>query len=359
MRWLLIALACCSLPSALAPCEAWAADFMFAATVDGRRIEGRPLDWTAGLMTLMGRDGQLYEFDPRTATEARKTSPTFHAMSKQELMAELRRDFDERYDFTTTRHYVVVHPRGERSAWADRFEQIYSAFRGYIRVRGFRVQDPQFPLVAVVFRNKQQYDDHARKSGMKILPNSLGCYSHSSNRILLFDVTGGDPRRDWTTNAATIIHEATHQAAFNLGVHSRTSPPPYWIPEGVATLFEARGVWRPSGADDRKSRINAGYLSDFRRRVQDGKPPFTLAQFVASDTPFRRDATAAYAQAWALSFYLSETQPRQFCRHLEATADRPVYSSFSANERLRYFRDAFGDDLKVLEANFVQWVTQL
>ncbi len=343
----------------LVPTPVRCAEFMFSALVDGRQIEGRPLDWTDSMMTLMGRDGYLHQFDPREAREAKKTAPRFQPYSEIEMRHRLREEFDSRFDFTSTPHYVVVHPQGQRTAWADRFEQIYAAFTNYVRVRGFPVQKQPFPLVAVVFRNQAEYNQHVKQSGAKLLPNSLGSYSHETNRVCLFDVTGGESGRDWSQNAATIIHEATHQAAFNLGVHSRTSPPPYWIPEGLATLFEARGVWKPSGADRRSDRANQAYLSDFRRYAKEDKPPFSLREFVASDAPFKRNTAAAYAQAWALSFYLSETQPRRYSRHLAETADRPVYSVFSAGERLAYFRDAFGEDLDVLEANFMRWVAKL
>lgn len=336
-----------------------AAEFMFAAKVDGRLIEGRPLDWTDSVMTLLGRDGQLHEFDPRIAKEATKTAPQFKAYSTNEMRNRLLDEFDGRLDVTTAQHYLVLHPKGEQTAWANRFESLYNAFVSYVRVRGFPVHEPPFPLVAVVFRNQQEYNAHVQQSGAKVLPNSLGFYSHSTNRILLFDITGGDRSQDWSDNADTIIHEATHQAAFNLGVHSRTSPPPYWVPEGLATMFEARGVWRPGASDTRADRVNHGYLDEFRRYAKKNKPPFSIQEFVASDTPFKRNTGAAYAQAWALSFYLSETQPRNYSRHLAATADRPVYSAFSSLERLRYFRDAFGKDLAVLEANFVRWIAQL
>ncbi|TWT85197.1 hypothetical protein Pla123a_00030 [Posidoniimonas polymericola] len=351
----LIALGCLTILAA----PAAGADFMFSAVVDGARVEGRPLDWTDSVMTLLGRDGQLHEFDPRVVKDARRTAPKFRGYDEREMTQLLRDEFDKRFGISTTQHYIVVHPRGERSAWTERFEQIYGALVNCVRVRGFRVQQPQFPLVAVVFRNKVEYESHVRGSGAKLLPNSLGFYSHSTNRVCLYDITGGDPNQDWTENSSTIIHEATHQVAFNLGVHSRTSPPPYWIPEGLATLFEARGVWRPSGSDQRGDRVNYGYLSAFRRHATEKKPPFSLREFVASDQPFKRNTSAAYAQAWALSFYLSETRPREFAQHLQQTADRPVYSTFSAAERVSYFTEAFGSDLDVLQANFLQWVAKL
>ena len=44
-------------------------------------------------------------------------------------------------------------------------------------------------------------------------------------------------------NSATIIHEVTHQVAFNCGVHTRFNDVPRWVSEGLATMFEAKGVW--------------------------------------------------------------------------------------------------------------------
>lgn len=336
-----------------------AAEFMFRADVDGETIEGRPLDWNDHNMTLLGRDGHLHVFNPKKAKNAKRTAPRFKGYSDSEMRARLYREFGDRYQFTSTGHYLVVHPRGEAGLWAKRFEQIYKAFLSYVRVRGFQVREPEFPLVAVVFRNRGEYDSFVRRSKTKALPNTLGHYNHESNRVYLFDITAENSGRDWSENAETIIHEVTHQMAFNLGVHSRPSPPPYWIPEGLATVFEARGVWRPRGSDRREDRINQGRLRDFRHFAKDGDAPFSLKTFVASDTPFRSNGAAAYAQAWALSFYLSETQPRAFCQHLAATADRPVYSLFSAGERLKLFKEAFGSDLEILEANFMRWIEAL
>ena len=74
-------------------------------------------------------------------------------------------------------------------------------------------------------------------------PNTLGHYDPASNRVFLFDVTSGTSGDDWSENADTIIHEATHQTAYNVGVHKRFTAAPRWLVEGLATMFEARGVW--------------------------------------------------------------------------------------------------------------------
>src|SRR6476659_3592619 len=90
------------------------AEFMFRANVEGKTLEGKPLTWTSQQMFLLGRDGKLYDFNPKLATEAEKTSPTYIPYTAAEIKALLQYEFDSRFDISLTRHYVVVHPRGER-----------------------------------------------------------------------------------------------------------------------------------------------------------------------------------------------------------------------------------------------------
>ena len=84
------------------------------------------------------------------------------------------------------------------------------------------------------------------------------------------------------TNADTIIHEATHQTAFNVGIHNRFADQPQWLVEGLATMFEARGVWNSPSYHTLKDRINDGRLADFRAGLNK-RQPGTLANLVASD----------------------------------------------------------------------------
>ncbi|MCI0335276.1 MAG: DUF1570 domain-containing protein, partial [Planctomycetes bacterium] len=208
---------CIAATCAIAP----AAEFMFRARVDGQMLEGRPLSWSADQMLLLGRDGQLYDFNPKLAKEAKKTSPRFFGYSPSEMKTALQQEFGKRFDVSTTRHYLIVHPQGERDQWANRFEELYNRFEHYFRVRGFKLTQPQYPLVAVVFRDQAEYYRHAVASGTPMRANTLGHYDPVSNRVFLFDVTSGAGGADWSENADTIIHEATHQTAYNVGVHKR------------------------------------------------------------------------------------------------------------------------------------------
>ncbi|MEN0109898.1 MAG: DUF1570 domain-containing protein [Planctomycetota bacterium] len=336
-----------------------AADFMFRATIDGRELEGRPLTWNAASMTLLGRDGQLHEFANRAAKNAKKTAPTFSGYSPEEMRSRLREEFGNRFELTSTQHYLVAHPRGEGGEWADRFESLYRSFVRYFRVRGFKPTEPPYPLVAIVFGNRSEYRRYVDASSAGAPTGALGHYEPVSNRVYLYDQSsaGGDDR--WDETASTVIHEATHQTAYNVGVHTRFAAGARWVTEGLAMMFEARGVHDARSYDRGDSRINRGRLYDFQRDVLPSRPLGTIEAFVASDQAFQRTPILAYAQAWALSFFLSETRPQEYAAYLATTADRPLFAKYSAGERVADFRRAFGGDLRMLDAHFESYFTDL
>jgi hypothetical protein len=275
------------------------------------------------------------------------------------MRERLQKEFDGRFEVSTTRHYLVVHPRGERDAWANRLEDLYARFGHYFRVRGFLIGEPQYPMVAVVFRNRDEYFRHAAASGTPMHPNTLGHYDPTSNRVFLFDETAGKSKANWSENASTIIHEATHQTAFNVGVHRRLAAEPRWLVEGLATMFEAPGVWSARYDHTQADRINRGRLDGFHRYAKSRRQPGSLALLLTTDKAFRSDPDGAYAEGWALSFYLSETQPKQYAAYLEKTAQRAAFSEYSSVERMADFQAIFGSDLKMFETKFLQYMREV
>jgi hypothetical protein len=330
------------------------ADFMMRARVDGRMIEGRPLAWNSVQMLLMGRDGRLYDFDPRKAKDSQKTSPRFFGYTMSEMKQQLYAEFGKTSDISTTQHYIVVHPTGQKSEWADRFEELYRSFNHYFRVRGFRPVEPDFPLVAIVFRSEADYFAYAAREGTTLQQGTLGHYSPESNRIFLFDTrTGGG---DWTVNADTIIHEATHQMAFNTGIHTRFTSAPRWLVEGLATMFEVRGVYENRMSDTRDDRLNEGRLREFNDFAANRRPAGFMTELVASDAAFRSDTSSAYAEGWALTFFLAETRPRLYAEYLQRTAAREMFTNYTPAERLADFQDVFHNDLKWFESQFLKFM---
>jgi hypothetical protein len=182
-----------------------------------------------------------------------------------------------------------------------------------------------------------------------------------TNRILLYDLTAGrgEDERNWQVNAKTIIHEAAHQSAFNTGVHSRYAMPPRWVAEGLGTMFEARGVWDSRNHPSQHDRVNKYRMLAFKRYTASRRQKGALPPFVSSDRGFYSDADGAYAEAWALTFFLVETRPRQYMQYLQRTASLPNFSVYRSPERLQDFTEIFGSDFELLESHYVRFMNEL
>jgi hypothetical protein len=156
----------------------------------------------------------------------------------------------------------------------------------------------------------------------------------------------------------TIIHEATHQTAFNTGIHNRFGQAPRWVVEGLGTMFEARGVWDSHKYTRQRDRIDAARLANFRKYVKRRKPQ-AMADLIGSDRAFQQDVEGAYAESWALTLYLVETRPQQYGRYLQKTASRPSFRAYTGGQRLADFNSVFRIDLKLLEAQFLRYMQRL
>jgi hypothetical protein len=308
---------------------------------------------------LLGRDGHLWDFAPGKATDYRKTHSRFRSYPPSELRAELLRELGREYEVSGTAHYLVAHPSGQRDKWARRFEDLYRSFVHYFSVRGFKPAKPPFPLVAIVCKDRRDFARYAAAQSGAASAGVLGYYWPKSNRIMLYDMGAKLNSEYWEENASVIIHEATHQTAFNTGIHSRYTPPPLWVAEGLATMFEARGVYNCRAYTRKSDRINRGRLQDFKRAVAPKHQPEMLTSIVASDKPFRVNAAAAYAEAWALSFYLVETQPRKYTKYLALTAERPPFTRYTADQRMADFTSVFGENWQMLEAQLLRFMRKL
>jgi hypothetical protein len=341
------------------------ADILPAQTVQvmlhGKEVAGKAVFWNDDVVALMARDGQLVKFAPHEAQGYRQLSARFQSHSQATLRGELQREFGASFEVSGTGQFLVVHPAGQRDQWAERFEQLYRSMLHYLTARGFDIGRPEFPLVAVVFPTPQQYLAHARKQSTFVSANTLGYYDPASNRIYMYDVTSqsGDTSQ-WHINAETIIHEAAHQTAFNVGIHNRLGGDPRWVVEGLGVLFEAPGVWDSRSYPQLEDRINAFQLKAYRQLVQSADSLEILQRQLASDQLFARAPATAYAHAWALSFYLTEREPRKYAAYLRSVKKRTAtYEVDSPATRLQEFTGIFGSDLKMFDARLQRFITTL
>ena len=350
-RSLLPALLCTGLLSS----AAWAAEPLIKLDVRGKTLEGMPLAVSEKEVLFLARDGQLAEFPPDVVTNYSKISGNFRSYSQAEIRGLLLREFGQGYEVSGVGHYLVVHPAGKRDQWAPRFEELYRSFVQYFAARGWQLNEPRFPLVAVIYPRQADFWQQASKEGVPPSSGLLGYYSPITNRILMFDAANS-AGFDWRQNSDTIIHEAAHQTAFNTGVHTRFSDAPRWVVEGLGTMFEARGVWQSRTYPHQADRINRGRLENWLAYSRSRRPAGAISQLVSSDRAFSADPEGAYAEAWALSFYLMETSPRKYAEYLAKTAVRPAFGVYSAPQRLSDFTSVFGSDLTMLDARMQRFL---
>ena len=343
-------------------------------------VEGRLLETAQdGGLLVQARDGILWAVQPDELVEHTSDDVPFQPLSADELAQQLLAELPPGFEVQPTKNYVILYNTSRAYAlWCGSlFERLYRAFTGFWTNRGFELSEPEFPLVAIVFADKRSFVDFSQAEAGDAAEAIIGYYSLRTNRMVLYDLTGIESlnkhsggrrtssqisqflsRPDAPQTVATIVHEATHQIAFNCGLHTRYSDCPMWFSEGIAVYFEtpdlgSRRGWRGIG-DPNWPRLDRfrGYL---RRR-----PPDSLVTLISDDTRLKSTETGqdAYAEAWALTYFLIKRYPDEYVEYLKLLSQkRPLFYD-DAETRLREFKAAFGDDLEKLDAELVRSATR-
>ena len=330
---------------------------MIRLEMDGRKIIGRPLAFDNQRVIILRRDGRIATISIHEVDGYSKVADRFTPYSRETILRRLQNEFSHSFQVSRTAHFVVVHPEGQRKQWAEPFDRLYDQFTHYFEVRGIHRSHAEFPLIAVVLPGRNLYYEYAAKDGIPNPQGIAGYYSLLNNRIITYDqgasrsVTG-----DWEGNHITLVHEALHQFAFNTGIHSRWAPPPKWATEGLAGMFEARGVYDGNRHTNPEDRNHELYLPYLRRQISRGRVRGQIASLVTSDRLFSTDPDLAYALSWGMAFYFSETQPRNFHGYLKITGQREAFTAYEASMRARDFAQFFGNDFPMLESRLAQFL---
>ena len=338
-----------------------------------------------GTLVVEAQDGgllleladQRYELlQPDQIVARRPGAAARPAATPRELGRRILGELPAGFDVHVTRHYVVCFDTSrEYAVWcAALFERLSETLVTYWTNAGLDIRRPDRPLVVVIFADRQAYEAFAARDLGAAADRVVGYYNLLSNRVTTFDLTGSDSlprpagRRPGYAGleilaspeaaglVATLVHEATHQMAFNTGMHRRLAPVPLWVSEGIATCFEtpdlahARG-WKGIGG------VNTSRLDRFLQ----GSRPGGLREIVAGDEPFRRtaDGLDAYARAWALTHYLMKTRRDAFAGYLRTIAGKQPCGPDSPERRLEEFAAAFGATPDALEPEVQRMMARL
>ena len=343
---------------------------------------GKSIAHNNDISWMIDQTGKLSEVPLKKVTSYRRVASEFQRLPLHKMKLQLQEEFGPFYEVISTRHYLVCAPRGKAKAYGGVFEDLYDSFSHYFSLRGYQVKSPEFPMVTVIFPDEDQFFAYCKKDGVRVGEGLLGYYHPHTNRTALFDQRTAISSVDIDQNQAeneltysrvtstgknltealrdTIIHEATHQVAFNTGLHSRVGENPRWVVEGLATTFESDELRAHTGGRAKSvSRINRTRLLWFNHYAQKRRGKESLRAFIRDDHLFRSATLDAYAEAWALTFFLVETQPARYARYLKKISKRDPLKEYSADEREQDFKQAFKTNIRTMEVDYLNFINQL
>lgn len=351
----------------------------FRAGDEIREVEGNVLaEDPAGTIMLEGRDAQHHIIRASDRISWQKSKSKATPYTKLQLQAALQKELGPDFHFKHTRNYLICYSCS--SDYADQagalLESAYRVFANYFNNKGgFKLELPTQPLVAIVLGSREEYVKLVSKEMGPLASSTAGVYMPSNNRMYMYDATGGDrpeykrsPAQEeqlagFATllreqNISTVIHEGIHQIAFNSGFHNRHARNPIWLVEGMAMFFETPDLsskrgWSGVGNVNRE-RLER-FSQTFPRRTKD-----TLTRLLLDDGLFRDPNTAhdAYAEAWALTYYLCKSKTRSYVKYLRIINARPPMAPYTSEERLRDFKTAFGKSPEEIDMDFRRYMSR-
>lgn len=121
-------------------------------------------------------------------------------------------------------------------------------------------------------------------------------------------------------------------------------------------FFEAPNFNNPSGWRG-IGRINTVKFTDFQNYVG-RRPSESLATLLSDDSRFRNSATArdAYAEAWALTYYLLKTKKKSYIKYLRALSQGKPLVERGRRERIDLFEKIFEVNLATLDRDFINYM---
>lgn len=343
-----------------------------------------------GGMVLQTDEGAIYVIPSDDVVKSKSDDRPFKPVTSDELSERLLAELPGTFRTHTTKHYVIAYDTSrEYAEWTSSLlEGLHKALVRYWKREGLDMKKPEFFLPIVIHGSFAAYQAGSRQDGVG--PGAVGYYSQKTNRVRMFDLTGSDELRAWASGnssrrgsrreiqqmlstpvaeplVATIVHEATHQVAFNTGVMQRYADLPTWLVEGMAVFFEApeasstRG-WRGIG------KVNYRRLATFRRNLPKWNNT-TLLSLIATDKRLRdpRTGGAAYADAWALNYFLIKRRGDAYVAYVKELSERePLKEAYpnakgpkaESAARVAKFKEHFGD-LEKLQREMMKMMSKL
>lgn len=330
----------------------------------------------------------------------------FLRSKREELLGEFnafaeKENIGRKFKVKTSERFVFVYDVSDAYLeWLSALAaEVGKAFDKFCVQLDLETTAPTEPLTVVVLATREEFDAYAvTLRGPAYLEQEnkpIGFFNHRNNRSVLFDMTAteasrveeeeaassgsrrGQDDRAFTrrqinreakamkargnsgSNTSTIVHELSHQLAYNHGIFELSVRQPDWVVEGMAMTFEPSNDdavlgWRFRGVFP----VNEGRLRSFVERVNKDDNLSILDEIVRSDDFETQLSIDGYAASWALFYYCYRKKPKELKKYIETIGSRPRRKVYSPEERMAEFEDCFGP-VDVFAKPFVRFMRGL
>ncbi|MEP0062862.1 MAG: DUF1570 domain-containing protein [Rhodopirellula bahusiensis] len=298
--------------------------------------------------------GKLWTIQPDMIVQRTK-QPAGPPIDQETMARRMLDELPKGFQVYRTANYLLLHQGNEAYArdCGVLFEQLHRGFFTYWKNQHVDLEEPRYPLVALVLANHDEFLKYASQEIGETAKSVIGYYHLESNRMTTFRVPNIE------RNIATIIHEATHQLAYNCGLQTRFADNPMWVSEGLAMFFESPDFSNPRGWRG-IGRVNAVNVGRFRRYLS-SRPADSLATLLSDDSRFRSVSTAedAYGESWALTYFLLKTQRKEFVSYLQKLSESKPLDERTPRERIEDFESSMDMNLEQLDRKFVTYMRRV
>lgn len=327
-----------------------------------------------GGMLVLDRFGELFTITADAAAVREPTDAAYAPADADELAERLRQAVGGAGTTIVSEHYVICTTGSEEFAdWVGAvLDQFHHAALEAWTAWGLEPRPPRGPLPILILASRDEYVAFATQDASADVANTRAYYSMRTNRMVLHDplaepsavrvnLSARDVDRRMAAlpqHTATLLHEATHQLAYNCGLHQRYADNPMWLTEGLAMCVEPSDVDRHS-VELRLTRPNAERLVDFKTYARQRRQEESLSGLIASEDRFRDAETQsdAYCEAWALSWFLYREHRDQYVEYMRLISQKPLLTWDDGQQRLTDFEAVFGD-VTELEREFLRWISR-
>lgn len=327
-----------------------------ANATDVRSIVGEILvEGQDGGLMLQADDGRLWMLQPEQILSRMSDDSPLVPVDTDEAVRRVLAELPAGFDVYRTTNYAIVHNTSETYARTvgTLFEQLNKGFYTYWKNQRWELPPARFPLIALVFANHDDFLKYSEAEVGETGKSLIGYYHLSTNRMTTFNVPNLE------RNIATIIHEATHQLAYNVDVQQRFADNPKWLSEGLALFFESPDLSNPRGWRS-IGRVNQVNLARWNKYLPH-RPAESLTTLVGDDTRFNHSATAmdAYGEGWAFTYFLIKTHRDDYVKYLKLLSEGRPLAAKTPRERIEMLEQAFGETLVNLDRQFVTFMQRV